>query len=172
MIIVFSISMALLLTFFFPILKQEKDGVIFMSRINLEKVKESYGIDPKKELEGVWFPLVLLDGVKVRIAKAGNPKYEKLLKKLYKPYSKTMRKGKDIPQSAQDDITNELIANTILLDWSGMPGTDGTDVPFSIDEAMSLLSDPTLKELKEEISGYADEFAKFQADEVEELTKN
>ncbi len=140
--------------------------------IDLKEIKKSYGTDLKAEVEGQWFDLALIDGVKVKVARAGNPNYKKALKRLYKPYTKQLRRGKDIAQDVEDRIQLDLLLDTLLKDWAGMPGEDGKDVPYSKKVAKELLMDPELKELKEEILGFTEEFEAYQDASDEELEKN
>jgi hypothetical protein len=58
------------------------------------------------------------------------------------------------------------------MDWRGMPGEDGMEVPFSKETARELLDDPELKEIREEILNFSDNFAAFQLEADEELEKN
>ena len=141
-------------------------------KINLKKIKKSYGINLKSETEGKWFELALIDGVKVKVARAGNPNYKKALKRLYKPYTQKLRKGQDIAQEIEDRIQIDLLIQTLLKDWSGMPGEKGAEIAYSEDLARELLTDPELKELKDEIIGFSEEFEKFQEAVDEELEKN
>jgi len=141
-------------------------------KINLKKIKKSYGINLESETEGKWFELALIDGVKVKVARAGNPNYKKALKRLYKPYSQKLRKGQDIAQEIEDRIQIDLLIQTLLKDWKGMPGEKGAEVAYSESLARELLADPELKELKDEIIGFSEEFEAFQEEMDEELEKN
>lgn len=140
--------------------------------INLDKIKKSYGTNLQTESDGHWFPLALIEGVEVKVARAGNPEYKKVLKRLYKPYTKQLRRGKDVASEVEDRIQLDLLIDTLLKDWKGMPGDDGQDVPFSKDAAKELLSDPVFKELKDEIIGFSEEFEAYQDEMDEELEKN
>ena len=140
--------------------------------LNLNAVKKAYGTDLKKETEGRWHNLSMIDGAKIKVAKAGNPENEKLLRKLYKPYAQQIRRGKDLSKSVQDEIELKLLTKTILLDWEGIPDGEGGEIPYSEENAKELLSDPELKELKDEIHEASNDFAGFQAEMDEELEKN
>jgi len=166
-----SICLSSILAYFFP-LTTKINGENFMSKINLKKMKSAYGVDLKKELEGVWFKSTFIEGLEFKIAKTMNPAYERLARNLYKPYAKQMRKGIDLPKSITDEIQTELIVDALLLDWKGMPGTDGENVPYSKEEAKALMNDPELKELKAEILEFADDNASYQLQIDEEIEKN
>ncbi len=140
--------------------------------INLKTIKQSYGTDLKTSVDGKWFPLSMIDGAEVLVAKSGNPNYDKLAQKLYKPYQDQLRRKVSLAQGVTDRIQNDLIVKTLLMDWKGMPGENGKDAPFSQDEAMKLISDPELKEIKEEILGFSDNFSAFKIAEDEALEGN
>ena len=143
-----------------------------MSKIDLKSLKKNYGTDLSKETEGVWFKSSVIEGLEFKIAKTGNPVYEKLVRKLYKPYIKQVRKGTDLPDSVTQEISNQLIVDALLLDWKGMPGVEGTEVPFSKSEAKALLEDRELKDLKAEIMEFADDGARFSIEYEEELIED
>ena len=163
------IILAIILAKFFPFFNDIEGET--MTQINLNAFKTGYGTDLNKETEGVWQTLSMLPDTQIRIAKTNNPKYEKLMRKLYKPYSRTLRRGKELAPEIMEEITNKLVAETIITDWKNMPGVNGT-VPYSKQEAYNLISQPDLKELKEEILAYADDFAAFQAEEEEAIKGN
>lgn len=164
--LIISCCLSIFLPFF------EDSGANHMSKIDLKAIKKSYGTDLNKEIEGVWFKSSVVSGLEFKIAKSGNPAYEKLVRKLYKPYSKQLRKGVDLADEVTQEISNKLIIETLLLDWKGMPGMDGVEVPYSKDEAKALLEDRELKDMKAEILEMADDNARFQIAYEEELIED
>jgi len=169
--LLFVITMSILLAWICPLTKG-KSGEKFMSKINVKKLKKAYGTDLTKANEGVWFDSSMIPGLKMKIAKTGNHQYEKLLRNLYKPYRRTLQKGKEVDNTITDKIMAEVIAKTIVLDWKGMPGSDGESVAFSVDECRELLLDPELRDFKEEILEFADDSARFELELDEETEKN
>jgi len=158
---------ACLLSYLFPLI-EKNNGENFMSLIDLKKIKKSYGTDTSLEIEGVWVKSALIDGLEFKMAKSGNPAYEKLARKLYKPYSKQLRRGMEISDAVTQDISNQLIVETLLMDWKGMPSSvAGEFVPFSKAEAKVLLEDKELKEFKSELLEFADDNQKFSLAEEE-----
>jgi hypothetical protein len=141
-------------------------------KVDLKKIKKAYGTDQKLAVEGKWFSLSMLDGVEVKVAKSGNPNYEKMAQRLYKPYQDQIRRKITLSDSVTKRITTELLVNTLLMDWKGMPGEEGMEVPFSKETAREILDDPELKEIREEILNFSDNFAAFQLEADEELEKN
>lgn len=140
--------------------------------IDLKKIKNNYAIDLKKEVEGVWFPLSMISGVEVKVARDGNPNYKKAMRRLMKPYAKSIHRGKDLAPEVEERIQIELLIETILLDWKGMPGENGKDVPYSKDLAKMLLNDPELKEFRDEINELSKEFDAFKKEIEKGLEKN
>ena len=159
---------AVFLAVFFPLIQ---NGVQSMSSLSLTKLKSAYGTDLTKEVEGVWFKSSFIPGLEFLIARNGNPVHEKLVRKLYKPYSKTLRAGRDLPDDVSDEISNELIVESLLLDWKGMPGDDG-EIPYSKEVAYQIIQDKSLKEFKDEINEFSNDFAKYKLEEQEETAKN
>jgi hypothetical protein len=143
-----------------------------MAKIDIKKIKASYGTDLEAEVEGKWFSLMLIDGVKVKVARINNPNYKKAFTRLYKPYVKQTMRGSSIDQAIQERIQTDLLIDTLLKDWSGMPGENGVEVPYSKELARELVTDPELRELRDEILGFAEEFEAYQKEIVEELEKN
>jgi len=143
-----------------------------MVKIDIKKIKESYGTDLEAEVEGMWFELSLIEGVKVKVARVNNPNYKKAFTRLYKPYLKQTMRKVGIDPVIQDRIQTDLLIDTLLKDWSGMPGENGRDIPYSKDLARELIVDPELKELRNEILGFAQEFEIYQKEVTEILEKN
>ena len=143
-----------------------------MIKIDIKKIKKSYGTDLEAEVEGKWFDLALIDGVRVKVARINNPNYKKAFTRLYKPYVKQTMRGANIDPAIQERIQTDLLIDTLLKDWDGMPGDNGNPIKYSKELARVLLSDPELKELKEEILGFAEEFEAYQKESTEVLEKN
>lgn len=143
-----------------------------MVRIDFKKIKDAYGVDPSAEVEGKWFDLSMIAGASVKVARTTSPSYQKALERKYRPYQKQIRKGVSLATEIHEKISVELISEELLRDWKGIPGINGKDIPFSIEIAKQLLSDPELKEFKTEISDFSEEFDAFRLNSDEELEKN
>ena len=165
------IIIAAILAAIFPIITENEDGVNTMGKLNLTLIKSAYGTDVTAEIEGVWFKSSFIDGFEMKIARAGNKVNEKLMRKLYKPYTKQLRAGRDLPDDVSDELSNELLVETILINWRGFPSQDG-DIPYSKEAAYEILKDNSLKELKKEIEEFSSDFARYQSAEDEELQGN
>ena len=115
------------------------------------------------EIEGVWVDIG--EGAKVKVARIGNTAYQKYLERSYKPYRKMQRTG-TVPEDLQRRLFIEALAHTILLDWDGF--TDDADKPvvYSVDAAISQLTE--FKDFRELIVEIAAEAETFRDEEIEE----
>ena len=94
---------------------------------------KQFQTDEKAEVEGVWIPLDAT--TKVKIARLQNPRHTACLKRLSTPYIKPGMRQSDIPDDVYNEIAREAVAETILVDWSGVE-RDGQPVPYSKDAAL------------------------------------
>ena len=132
---------------------------------NIECIKT----DELKEIEGVWVDYVL--GIRLKVARSRNPKYQEELRNLVDPEKKNIREDKlDIQEFA--NLLNKVRARTILLDWENIDNKDGSPIPFSIAQSEEFFADPELKDFCSfvvAISENADQYAK---EVLEDSVKN
>lgn len=140
--------------------------------IDFSKIESEYGTDPEKTNNGIWKDIALIPGMRIKVAQSGNPEYRKMLRALYKPYSRMINAGQELPQAKEEEIQNILLAKTIMKDWEGVPSTDENPVPYNYENAMAVLTNPKLKALREEIMQHADDFASYKLDIIEDAKKN
>jgi len=88
-----------------------------------------------QEVEGVW--TTYSDGVKFRIARAGNPNFLRASDRLEAPHRKAIQRGK-MSTEKQLDIQCRAMAEAILLDWEGISTEDGP-LEYSKDDAAKVL---------------------------------
>ncbi len=129
-------------------------------------VKKLFGVDPKMELEGVVHDLG--SGLKVRIARIGNPKYQKRFQALSKPHRRALRRN-----MLSDEVAEKLLitclAETIVLGWEGLE-ENGKEIPYSLENCIRILTD--YPELRNYINDIANELEGYQAEEDEEGVEN
>lgn len=131
-----------------------------------------YATSPKLELEGKEFDWG--GGVTLTIARSQNPKYTRLLAKLYEVHKHTLDK-KDTPEelAAAEDRSNKIMADvmskSILLGWTGPVSYKGQPLPYSVANAEMLLQ---LKDFQSEVARKANDFRNFRYDTEEADAKN
>lgn len=125
-----------------------------------------YKTDESKEREGVWVPL---DGEgRIRIARTNNPLYREAMVRKVNRY-KMAAKSKVIPEDDWITIVNELIAETILVDWEGIT-EKGQPLPYSVENAKRVLTE--LKDFREMVLSIADNMDNFKEELDEGTEKN
>lgn len=113
---------------------------------------------------GAWVDdLPNLPGVAVKVRGAFNSDYNALFSKLAKQYSADELKNDDV----QTEIDNDLLLQTILVDWSGIE-----DFPFNADNARVAVTDPELVIFRRAINYAANNVARLGRASLEEAAKN
>lgn len=128
-------------------------------------LKKAFATDEQKEIEGVWIEIG--ENAELLIARAGNPKYNKLLEKLQKPHRAAIARDR-LPINVARKMIIEVLAETVLLDWKNIE-YDG-HLEYSKENALMLLT--KLKDFRELVSDLAREEANFRAVQEEDDIKN
>jgi hypothetical protein len=109
--------------------------------------KKILGVNTTAEVEGVWHDLA--EGVRIKVARAGNPRAEELSVK--KILAAREQGGGSISPEQLKRIGREVMAEAILVDWSGVTDEAGIPVPYSKEKALEFLSDPELHDLEKTV---------------------
>lgn len=129
-------------------------------------IKKIYGVDKKKEQEGVWKDMG--DGLSMRIARMNNPNYKKRFQVLTKPHQRALRKDR-LSEDIAEGIMVRCLAETIVLDWKGVE-EDGKETPYSVDNAIRILTE--YSELREYVQEIANVMEGYKEDDDEEAVEN
>lgn len=128
---------------------------------------KTFKTDEGKEQGGAWVDLD--DGTsRLKIARMNNPRYREAQQRKLHRYKMAAR-SKVVPDDVWAGILNELIAETILVDWEGLT-RDGEPYPYSIENAKAALTE--LKDFREMVLGFADDMANFKEELDEGTEKN
>lgn len=98
--------------------------------------------DVDKELNGVWIPFA--EGIQLKIARAGNSKYNEMLRRLSAPHLEKIR-DRSIDEEEYAVILKQVRAETILLDWSNIEES-GRSITYTPTKALEYFMDPSLKD--------------------------
>lgn len=112
--------------------------------------------DGKMSMEGTTVDLG--DNSSVTIARAGNEKFNKLLRNVAKKYGHSF---KSLDNDKLERTVMECYVGTVLLGWSGFQ-KDGQDLPFSKEAAVELMLDKEYVDLRKLIENLADEPETFR----------
>jgi hypothetical protein len=128
-------------------------------------IKTSFA-DPKNEVQGVWMDY--RDGSRVKLARLGNPAFQKLFDKMRRPYLDMIRRDK-MPPERETHILCQCYARTLLLDWEGFED-GGKPLPYSEDAAERLLV--AHMDFRNDVTRLAAEEEFFKRQTVEDSEKN
>ncbi len=98
-------------------------------------LQKEFATDEKSELEGIWEDVG--GGAKVLVARIGNKHYTERFKRLGKGLQRQLDRG-TLPEDKQAAILVAIIADTILLDWSGF-ADEGKPIEYSKENAKLML---------------------------------
>ena len=114
--------------------------------------------DVNKFTEGTW---VSIFGAEFKVARAGNPEYEKALE------ASGYRKKEEPDQKLMALYT--AVATGILKDWKEVVDADGKPIPFSVDNATEvLLENP---DLASRVLSEANDLSNFRREDVKRQAK-
>lgn len=101
--------------------------------------------------QGDWVRTIpQLDGLALRVRGYGSLAYEHGRTRLLNSRPKREAALRDDPREEYQEV-GVLLADTILLDWSGLTDDDGVDIPYSRAKASELLTDPDLRALRDAV---------------------
>jgi hypothetical protein len=128
--------------------------------------------DRNCETEG--FRLVLQDGdveIVFVVARAGgaNKQFASKMQSLMRPHQHAAQSG-NLKDQIAEDVMIKVMAESLILDWSGVADRDGEALEFNKENCTQLLTD--LPELRDAIWAEANKVANFITSEREESSKN
>jgi hypothetical protein len=139
-----------------------------------KSIYDVFKTDEQAENEGAWFnygPGPSGHDQKFLLARASrsNKKYTKALQRMQERYGKQIESG-----TLADDTAYELLlkvfCTTVLLDWTGICGQDGVELPYSTETAISLMRE--LPDLYAELQAHAGSREHFRRVSNEETAGN
>lgn len=129
---------------------------------------KEFETDLDAEIEGE--AIQLTNEIVVHVARSQNANHRKALELLTRKHRAQIQNGTIAPEVIED-IANKAASETLLLNWDGIE-VDGKKLPYSKENAYKLLSDPKLKDFREQIFIIAGEAATFRKAEIDDAAKN
>jgi hypothetical protein len=132
----------------------------------------AYSTDPKAEQEGREFDWG--GGIKLKIARAHNATYSRLLASQYEANKHILdQKETAEDQAAAEACSNKIMAyvmaRSILLGWTGPVVFKGQPLPYSVANAEMLLS---IKDFQSEVAKKAGDFRNYRVEQEVADEKN
>lgn len=105
-----------------------------------KSIYDKFSTDKKLEQEGV--TLDYGDGMEIRIARAGgsNVKFEKALQAKSRKYGLQVKHDLLDPDQMRE-LMREVLAETVVLGWSGVTDREGNTLSFSKENCVQLFKD-------------------------------
>lgn len=125
--------------------------------------------DLQKEVEGVWQDFSM--GIRLKIARARNPKYLEMLRVLMQPHRGDVRTD-EMDAEIFQGILKEVRAKTILLDWENIEDDDGKPILYSSDQASAFFNDPELKDFYTFVTFGSENADLYRKGLIEDSVKN
>ena len=133
--------------------------------------------DLDKELAGVWVDYD--DGIRLLVARIGNPKYAKLIKRLRKPHERRLARA-DLDSDLLTGLIQKAMASTVLLGWENITedqeDEEGNivevEVPYSAEKALDYLTNPKLRDFYADVLTFATQQENYLQDAEEALVGN
>jgi hypothetical protein len=114
----------------------------------------AYATDEVVEETGKETVLPKCGNTKFKIARAFNPTYRRLLKKLWKPNEALIKAGGKEGEAKSIEIEIELMAKSILVGWQGAIRFQGENLEYSAANAKKLLA---MKDFRAEVARYSED---------------
>lgn len=118
----------------------------------------------RAERNGVWFDFD--EGARLKIARAGNRRFQEALRARLRERSKMRDKPAD---DADETLFLETLAESVLVDWDGFT-SNGQPLPYSREAALDLLT--RFQRIRDFVMKKSDEMERFTEAANEEAEKN
>lgn len=125
--------------------------------------------DTLLEQEGIWVDYEA--GVRVKVARLSNTKFEQALRTASKPHLRQIR-SKRAPLDLIENLTREAAARHILLGWENLDDDDGTPIPYSPERALEIFNDPTLHDFYKFVMQISTDSELYRREDMEESLGN
>lgn len=125
-----------------------------------------YATDDKKENEGIWKDI---GDASFLVARAGNRAYAALLTSRVEESQRVLDSKTDAGKALSEAIMLEVSAKTVLLGWKGAVKFKGADLPYSFENAKTLLS---IKDFRKLVGQWSDDFNAYRVEDEEAARKN
>lgn len=134
-----------------------------------KSIYKAFETDKQKEQDGIELDYGDMGSIFVARAGGANKRFAKALEFRSRPYRRQLDKG-----TLSDDVANKLLAevfaDTIVLGWKGILDKEGSEVEFTKENCIKLFME--LPELFTDIQEQTQKMANFQAEDLEDDSKN
>jgi hypothetical protein len=115
-----------------------------------------FATDEEKEVNGVWKEIS--PGTEVLVARLGNKKYARVLSALVEQHQRVLDLKNEVAEKLSDQIMVEATAQAVLLDWRGDFKFKKTALPYSLENAKTVLAVKDFRALIQKLAGAFDSY--------------
>lgn len=123
--------------------------------------------DRRAEEDGVWVDAG--EGLQLRIARWGNPRYQEAMRRLGSPLLPQIKTG-TISEQASEEVLCKAMAETILLEWKNLQEEDGSEIKYSREKALELLRD--VRDFRALVVDLSQNVNLFRAEQARDIVGN
>jgi len=142
-------------------------------RSRFANLYSTYGSEPELEARGVVIDYELQNketfSIKIKRAGARNQEWKTAYNQIMKPHAQDIADGK-ISEDANKKLLAEIWAKTVVIGWSNLRGSDGTEVKFSKETCYELFC--AFPDLLNDVIADSHLRSNFQHEEMEATAKN
>ena len=124
--------------------------------------------DVKKEDEGVWYYPYGDANAGFLLGRYGSRRFKAARVAAREKYARDLATGDS--EEVSEKIAVEVMAEAIVLDWKGVKD-DGKELPYSKENAIKVLGDPGLHDLRDLLVAQASSGSRYLAAEVQKTAK-
>lgn len=135
-----------------------------------ESLYDLFAVNNNEAEDGKWFQMGREIWLKIRRFKS--KKSVKVRTALEAPYARVNRRGTQLPEDVQEEITAHHLAEGIVADWKGIYDKSGQPVPYTKENAFAFISDPLLREFRDRIAEISIDINNYIDDKEVDEEKN
>ena len=130
---------------------------------------DRYSTNKDLEESGVWVDYG--DGLRIQIRRINSKFSRDTRRKLEKPYS-TQFRGREMPDSLQEELLNKQISQAIVVDWEGVPNPENEKEMLPCTPENVLMMVMKFNDFRDDILTAAMEKTTFQKEAEKAAEKN
>lgn len=130
--------------------------------------------DTSKASEGQWVEFCPAQddddtALELKIARIGNPTYQRRLQELVRPHRRKVRMGFDEDLEAHVKVA---VAECCLVGWRGLEDDDGKPIAYSKEKSVEILTDAAYSDVLDFVMDVANDAAVYREQAIGEAAGN
>jgi hypothetical protein len=135
----------------------------------MRSIKQLYATNSEDEKNGKWFDYGEFGSFLLARAGGANTRFQSFAEEALRPYRHAIE-ANVLPDALAQSVAIKIFVETCLLNWKGVVADDGTELPFSKENATALLGD--VPQLLNDLQKFSSAWGNYRAKKVEDEGKN